>query len=223
MTTESSASEHAPTDTVADIFDTLGLIYEKSYHGLPEQHAALDWLLARLPSNSRILDIGSGTGRPTAERLERAGHRITGIDVSTTMVELAKTQVPAARFEAVDVRAFTGLTANSWDAVCAFFSLLSMSRSELDATLATIAESLVPGGYFIFSTVPGDWQSTEMTWMGHRFVATSYPADTFRDRLVGNGLRVLHHGLSTFQPDFPGMGSETQLFIYAQKPEHPGA
>ena len=207
---------------MAGIFDSVGLTYEKAYRQLPEQLAALDWLLPRLPDRARVLDIGSGTGRPTAEQLANAGCQVTGIDVSATMVELARRQVPAARFELADVRTFPGLN-GEWDAICAFFPLLSMPRSELDATLVAIANGLAPGGYFLFATVPGDWEDAEMVWMGHQFTATSYPAETYLERLLTCGLEIAHHHLSIFRPDFPGMDDETQLFVYTRKPAALGA
>ncbi|WP_328297358.1 class I SAM-dependent methyltransferase [Streptomyces sp. NBC_00435] len=51
-----------------------------------------------------MLDIGSGTGRPVSHTLVEAGCEVTGIDGSSTMVELARQQVPGARFELQDVR-----------------------------------------------------------------------------------------------------------------------
>lgn len=71
-------------------------MYEDTYAHLLQQLAALDWLLARLPERAAVLDIGSGTDRPTADRLAAAGHRVTGYDVSRTLVDLARAQVPAA-------------------------------------------------------------------------------------------------------------------------------
>ncbi|UPZ26405.1 methyltransferase domain-containing protein [Streptomyces sp. LRE541] len=202
---------------VAGLFDTIGLRYEEAYQHLPEQLASLEWLLARLPASARVLDIGSGTGRPTAELLANAGHRVTGIDVSATMADLAAQQVPSAHFALADVRTFEDL-ATGWDAICAYFPLLSMPRPELDATLAAITEGLAPGGYFIFATVPCDWDDDTMVWMGHQVKATSYPADVYVEKLRGCGLEIAHHAVTTFQPRFPGMDAETHLFVYARKP-----
>lgn len=209
-----------PADSAARPFDALGKAYEDTYAHLPEQLAAIDWLLARLPQRARVMDIGSGTGRPTADRIAAQGHEVTGYDVSRTMIDLARAQVPAARFELADVRALPD-TPGQWDAVTAFFPLLQMPRADLDATLARIADWLAPGGAFVFATVPFDAEDQEMRWMGQTVRCTSYPAETYGQLLRRAGLEVVHEELSVFRPDFPGMGTEEHLFLYAVKPGGP--
>ncbi|WP_329560950.1 class I SAM-dependent methyltransferase [Kitasatospora sp. NBC_01266] len=214
------ARPHGSAEATARLFDSLGKLYEDAYAQLPEQLAAIDWLLAGLPEPAKVLDIGSGTGRPTAERLAAAGHDVTGYDVSAIMVDLARAQVPGARFERVDVRCVSG-EPGRWDAVTAFFPLLQMPRADLDATLERIADWLAPGGLFVFATVPFDAEDAQVQWMGRRVRCTSYPAEAFGQLLHKVGLDVVHEQLSVFQPDFPGMGPEEHLFLYAVKPGGP--
>ncbi|MGW2749074.1 methyltransferase domain-containing protein [Streptomyces sp. NPDC001450] len=208
------------SERAARPFDILGKVYEETYAHLPEQLASLDWLVARLPERARVMDIGSGTGRPTADRLAAAGHRVTGYDVSATMVDLARTQVPDARFERADVRLLPDAP-GQWDAVTAFFPLLQMPRADLKATLARIADWLAPGGLFVFATVPFDAEDEEIQWMGQTIRCTSYPAETYGRLLREAGLEIEHEQLSVFHPDFPGMGAEEHLFIHARKPAGP--
>jgi SAM-dependent methyltransferase len=202
----------------ARTFDALGIDYERAYNGIPELLEAIDWISVRLPDGARILDIGSGTGRPTAEVLAKRGFAVTGLDVSEKMVELARRQVPGASFELADVRAYE-TPAGSWDAVCVFFPLLQMSRDDIDTTLRNVATWLRPGGYLVLATVPADVEGLEFEWMGQPVVATSYSTEAYTERLRATGLELLHVQVSTFQPDHAGTGPEEQLFIHAQKPE----
>ncbi len=220
MTVESTAFPPQPSGSVeaaARPFDILGKTYEETYAQLPERLAAIDWLLARLPERARVMDIGSGTGRPTADLIAAGGHEVTGYDVSRTMVELARTQAPRARFELADVRALPG-TSGQWDAVTAFFPLLQMPRADLDATLVRIADWLVPGGLFVFATVPFDAEDEEIQWMGQSIRCTSYPTETYGRLLREASLEIVHEHVSVFHPDFPGTGAEEHLFVYARKP-----
>jgi len=208
--------------TAAELFDTLGLKYEQAFAYEPERRNALAWLVARLSTGARVLDIGSGTGRPAAEILTQAGHAVTGIDVSATMIDIARRQVPGARFEQVDVRDFTSEDA-AWDAVCAFCSLLQMSRREIDATLRRIAGWLAPGGYFMFSTVPGDLEEREGVWMGQPVRVTSYPTERYLELLQAAGLEIVHARTNFFRPNFPDTGVEEDWFCYARRPGGPAA
>jgi len=214
--TGSRPTESGDTSLAAQPFDALGLQYEHAYGHLPERLAAIDWLAARLPPGARVLDIGSGTGRPAADLLTRAGYAVTGIDVSATMIDIARRQVPGARFDQVDVRDFV-TEGGSWDAVCAFFSLLQMPRRDLDATFQRIGGWLVLGGWFVLGTVPVDVEEVELRWMDQPLRATSYPIERYRDLLHAAGLEIVHAETSSFRPDFPGMGEEEEWFCYARR------
>ncbi|WP_410659076.1 class I SAM-dependent methyltransferase [Amycolatopsis sp. lyj-112] len=74
--------------TAEELFDAIGSAYEDAFGRPPVIGKAVRHLLDVLPSSSRVLDIGSGTGRPVAEDLATAGHRVTGLDVSSVMVEV---------------------------------------------------------------------------------------------------------------------------------------
>ncbi|MEU3606743.1 class I SAM-dependent methyltransferase [Streptomyces sp. NPDC035033] len=201
----------------AELFDGVGLDYERAFGRLPAQLAAVDWLIGRLSPGSRVLDVGSGTGRPVAALLAAAGHEVTGIDVSRTMVELARARVPGARFERVDVREHIP-PEEGYDAVCAFFPLLMMDRKEQVAALRRMASWLVPGGLLVSATVPADVEGLEITWMGRRARVSSFSADAYLALLREEcGLEVLHHELSVFTPEVPGGEPEEHLFCSARR------
>jgi SAM-dependent methyltransferase len=46
-----------------------------------------------LPSGSRVLGVGCGTGRPVSEMLSKAGLQVVGFDIAPRMVELARERV----------------------------------------------------------------------------------------------------------------------------------
>ncbi|MFD3532805.1 class I SAM-dependent methyltransferase [Streptomyces sp. NPDC058664] len=214
-------SERRPL-SAAELFDGLGLAYERAFGHLPAQLAAVDWLTARLGPGARVLDVGSGTGRPVAELLVRSGCAVTGIDVSGTMVDLAREQVPGARFERGDVRDFDA-PPGSFDAVCAFFPLLMMSRAEAGAALERMAGWLVPGGHLVTATVPADVDGVEIEWMGRPVRVSSFSAEEYLRRLREDcGLDVLHHDVSVFRPEDERAAPEEHLFCYARRPGVPG-
>jgi ubiquinone/menaquinone biosynthesis C-methylase UbiE len=202
----------------AELFDLLGKDYETAFAGFAAQREELEWLLEELPKGARVLDLGSGTGRPTAELLTAAGHEVTGYDVSPRMVEIARAQVPAARFEVADLRTLTQPDA-SWDAVIAFYPLLQMARPEIDAALATIAGWLKPGGFFLMATVPVDIADVEVPFLGQTAAGvSSYSQDVFRHRLTDLGLDVVRERMVEFQPNHMEADPELDLFLAARKP-----
>ncbi|MFI5545991.1 class I SAM-dependent methyltransferase [Streptomyces sp. NPDC051815] len=202
--------------SAAEVFDALGERYEEVFGRVPGQLAALDWLTGRLPAGARVLDVGSGTGRPTAEALARAGCAVTGIDVSAAMVALARERVPQARFEQADVRTYTPERAG-FDAVCAFFPLLVMDQPEVADALGRMASWVAPGGYFVMATVPGDIRRLDIEWMGHEVTVSSLSTEDHLALLEDHGLEVLHHHTAPFQPADALAVPEEHLFCHARR------
>ncbi|MRH90507.1 methyltransferase domain-containing protein [Nocardia sp. SYP-A9097] len=202
--------------SAAEVFDELGKDYEKAFAGLTAHREELEWLLNQLSAGATVLDIGCGTGRPTAEVLVAAGFDVTGCDVSPGMIEIAREQVPGARFEVADLRTLS-YPAGSWSAVTAFFPLLQLTRAEIDAALVKFAGWLAPGGVFLFATVPADVESVDIEFMGKPVTVSSYSPEEFHRRLADAGLEVLRQRVVEFLPDHPDAVPEHDLFIAARK------
>lgn len=201
----------------ARVFDALGSTYEQAFaHSAPHRRS-LEWLLGRLAPGSRVLDVGSGTGRPTAQTLARAGHRVLGVDVSPVMVDLAARQVPEAEFRCVDARELP-LEDGAFDAVCVYFSLLQLDRAQQSALLGRLARALRPGGSLVLATVPLDVEGVDAVFMGQPVRVTSFPGEALVDLVTGAGLTVLAEESALFTPDHPEAVPEPHLFLHCGRP-----
>ncbi|MGQ4364156.1 class I SAM-dependent methyltransferase [Streptomyces sp. SAS_272] len=201
----------------ARVFDALGPAYEKAFAHSEAHRRSLDWLLGRLTPGSDVLDVGSGTGRPTAATLAAAGHRVLGVDVSPVMVDLAARQVPDATFRCVDVRRLP-LRERSLNAACAYFSLLQMERAQQSELIGRLARALLPGGSLALATVPVDVEGVDAVFMGQPVRVTSYARDGLVDVVTAAGLTVLDEESVLFTPDHPEAGPEPHLFLHCGKP-----
>ncbi|WP_307852004.1 class I SAM-dependent methyltransferase [Streptomyces sp. b94] len=200
----------------AAAFDALGAEYEKAFAGSKTHRRSLEWLLGRLAPGSKVLDVGSGTGRPTAETLADAGHDVLGVDVSPVMVDLATRRVPAATFQCADVRDVP-FADGSFDAVCVYFSLLQLDRREQADLVRLLVRALRPAGYMVLATVPLDVEDVDAVFMGQPVRVSSFTAQGLATVAEDAGLEVLAQEASLFTPAHPEAQPEPHLFLHCRR------
>lgn len=196
----------------ASAFDHIGELYDQAFPHKEGQLEAGEWLIKRLAPGARVLDVGCGTGMPTARQLADAGMHVTGIDISASMLDLARRNVPEATFhqlDAMDVRD-TG-----FDAVVAFFSLLMLRRADIPRTLTRLRDALVTGGHLLLSMVEADLDDTPLPFLGNPIRVTGYLRDQLRSVVEDAGFTVLDLRTRSYAPASTEAYPEIQLFVYA--------
>lgn len=118
-------------------------LYEARHSFVWQRGAELLDLLAPR-SGERILDLGCGTGRLTAEIAAR-GAQVTGLDSSPGMIAKARSQFPGLRFEIADARRLP--YHETFDAVFSNAALHWIKEPE--AVVEGVARSLVPKGRLV--------------------------------------------------------------------------
>lgn len=200
----------------AAVFDALGAEYERAFAGSAAHRASLDRLLEDLAPGSRVLDVGSGTGVPTARRLAGAGHRVVGVDVSPVMTALAAGQVPDADFRCGDIREMAWAD-GEFDAACVYFSMLQMARGEQRELLGRLARAVRPGGLLAVATVPVDVAEVSAVFMGQLVVVSSFGEEEFVALVAGAGFAVEERHSVLFTPDHPAGEPEPHLFLHCRR------
>lgn len=125
--------------------------------------AEIGFLLQELPlsEGARILDIGCGTGRHSVE-LARRGFRVTGVDISTGMLQEARKAAEQAGVQLTLLHqdASTFRTSEPFDAcIClceGAFALLGSGDDPIERDnrlLQAISDALKPGGRFLMTTL----------------------------------------------------------------------
>jgi SAM-dependent methyltransferase len=151
-------------------------------------------VLDALPAGARILDLACGTGQLAGLLAER-GFRVTGIDSSSEMLALARSNAPRVEFVLADARTF--VLAERFDAVVSVYDSLNhiMSVEELGDVFARVHAVLASGGLFVFDLnteagYPAEWTGS--------FVGTDHAAIA-RSRYESE-IRTMHFDATIFRP-----------------------
>lgn len=136
------------------------------------------------------LDLGCGTGRHATADLVSAGFRVTGLDVSARSIEVARREVPAARFLVGDM-ATIAFPAETFDLVTAFYSIIHLPREDHGRLLRRVARWLRPGGGLIVTLGTNGGDAYEDDWLGVPMYWSSWDRPTNLRLLEAAGLDVL--------------------------------
>lgn len=204
----------------AEAFDAIGERYDEAFPHKEGQVAAAEWLIGSLPPGSRALDLGCGTGLPTAGQLAAAGVEVVGVDLSDGMVALARDHVPGGVFHRADIadlRPGGPLDLGRFDAVTAFFSLLMLPRAEIPLTLRTVRHLLVPEGLFALSMVEADVDDFEIPFIGKSIRVSGYLRDELREIVESADFEIIEESSYTYAPAAADIQPEVQIFLRCRR------
>ncbi|MHB9862056.1 class I SAM-dependent DNA methyltransferase [Streptomyces sp. YIM S03343] len=204
----------------AEAFDAIGNRYDEAFPHKEGQVAAVEWLVGELSDGARVLDLGCGTGLPTARQLADGGLDVVGVDLSGGMVDLARKQVPEATFHQLDIadlRVSGPVDLGRFDAVAAFFSLLMLPRAEIPLALGTVHHLLRPGGLFVLSMVEADVDNFAIPFIGSTVRVSGYLRDDLRAVVRGAGFEIVDETSYTYAPATADVQPEEQIFLRCRR------
>lgn len=200
----------------ARAFDGIGERYDEAFPHKDGQVAAVEWLLPRLPSGARVLDAGCGTGVPTARRLAAAGHKVSGVDISPVMVDLARRNVPEGDFTVADILEVP-IDPGMFDAATAFFSLLMLPRADIPRALGILHEAIAPAGYLLLGMVEADLDDAPVPFVGRTIRVSGYPAAELERLVTAAGFAVEERKSVAYEPVSDAVPPEVQQFLYCRR------
>ena len=149
--------------------------------GVPEAAT----LASSIPRGSLVLDIGCGNGMPITRALLNEGHRVIGLDSSSTMLARFRRNCP----EALAVRGTVQSCPFAdcvFDAVVAWGVLFHLNPEDAVKAIANVSRIVRRGAPFLFTSGDvDDFGGTEGKMNGVTFRYFSFRVETYR-RLLGD-------------------------------------
>jgi ubiquinone/menaquinone biosynthesis C-methylase UbiE len=197
-----------------DIFETVERSYDKmgeQYHTFRNNekfNSQLEQFAELLPPSGKVLDAGSGVGRPTSEFLAKRGFNVTGVDISKRMVDLAKENVPEATFYQKNILTLD-FPDESFDGIICVYTLWHIPRKHHPTIIRNFHRMLKDGGILVLNT--GVLESDGMSmFFGEPMLWSTNPPKKTLGVVNDLGMEILFEGGLK-------LGGERQYWIFAKK------
>jgi ubiquinone/menaquinone biosynthesis C-methylase UbiE len=168
----------------------------------------IDDLVAALPPEPRVLDVGCGDGARTLANLPAGS---AGLDISRRAIELARETVPDAPLVQGDLVSLP-FAAQSFDAVTAYHAVFHVARGDHPAVYREFARVLRPGGTVLMTLPSRRFETVRTGWMGGRMFFSA-PG---RERTLAQ-LRDAGFGNLRVETVSDPLGSDAE-FVFAELP-----
>jgi putative AdoMet-dependent methyltransferase len=144
-----------------DLFEVWAKNYDQSvlnedefpFAGYEKVLDTIFQIAAPLPDQA-ILDLGIGTGN-LADRFQKAGCKIWGVDFSRNMLEAAGEKLPEAQLILADLNSeFHSLLPNSYSRIVSAYTIHEFNlQTKLKIITDLAKNSLEKGGYFVIGDI----------------------------------------------------------------------
>ncbi|MEZ3163592.1 methyltransferase domain-containing protein [Halorubrum sp. RMP-47] len=166
--------------------------------------ALIDDLLADLPPDPAVLDVGCGDGARTLANLPPGS---VGLDVSRRGLDLASETVPNARLVHGEMSALP-FAADRFDAITAYHAVFHVERERHPAVYAEFARVLRPGGRLLTTLPGGRFETVRRGWMGGRMFFSAPGRERTLDQLRAAGFATVETMTAT-----DPLGSSTEFAL----------
>ena len=149
----------------------------------------LDRMLALLPDQANVLDLGCGSGKPLATYLIEQGCAITGVDSSELMLQMSRANFPEQAWLQVDMRQFN--LEQKFDAILAWDSFFHLTPDDQRQMFMQFARHAKLGTVLMFSSGPAYGEAIGELF-GEPLYHASLAPEEYRHLLAQYGFEVLN-------------------------------
>ncbi|MER7720636.1 class I SAM-dependent methyltransferase [Streptomyces flaveolus] len=145
-------------DTTRTFYDTIAEDYADFYRslaaGTPLDRALMGAFAELVGPDGEVADLGCGPGRVTAH-LASLGLRVFGLDLSASMVAIARRENPGLRFEQGSMLELD-LPDGALAGAVSWYSSIHTPWDRLPDLFGEVRRVLAPGGHFLLAFQVGD-------------------------------------------------------------------
>ncbi len=197
-------------------WNKVAKIYQDKFMDLELYNDTYTSFCKRLTPTAAILELGCGPGNVTRHLLNYSpDFKVLATDMAPNMIELAKINVPEARFKLLDARELNSVN-EDFDAIVIGFCLPYLSKDDCEKLLLDSRSILNKSGLIYLSFIEGNYADSgyQEGSTGDRSYVCFYEENNINQRLRANGFSIV----DTARIVYPRKDSqENHIVIIAKK------
>ena len=199
---------------VSKAYNKTACRYVKVFNKNPNYLDVLKKIVKKIPKKSEVLDAGSGSGIPVSKFLSKR-FNVTGIDISDSMIKLARKNVPKAKFIKMSMTNLN-FKPETFNLICSFFALFHVKKQEIPKVLKKFHEILKNKSYLVLSFGECVKDKEEiLRFLGEKTYYSATPKNKLMKMLKNLGFRIIYSKYYYFT--YSKNRLEKDLFVIAKK------
>lgn len=199
---------------VEEFYNSVAQSYHHKFKNQNADTSYLEGFLEKKNEN-RILDAGCGDGR-FIPMLSKYRDHITGVDISSKMLELAKSLYPQVEFQKMDLLSLK-FDDSTFDEVVALYSIIHLSKNKIQTALTEFQRVLKPSGRLLLALQEGNGPEVQVISPvnGQKLNLTLVSYTQIETELASLGFKII---LVQRRDHLPGLELPyTKLYVIAEK------
>ena len=180
-----SDSEH-----IIDLYQRHALQWNKDRSRSLFEKAWLDRFLTLTPQSASILDFGCGMGEPIAKYLIKQGRAVTGVDTSSTFIDLCKKRFPHHNWLVADMR--TVVFDKTFQGILAWDSFFHLNHEDQRRMFPIFRKYAASGATLLFTSGPSYGEAMG-EYQGEPLYHASLDSGEYQTLLQQQGFTVVDH------------------------------
>lgn len=185
-----TAGWHPSSTDIGALYERHAVAFDRDRGNQLVERAWFERFRQVMPDGADVLDLGCGSGEPVARYLTEAGHRVTGVDSSPTLIDLCRSRFPDQTWIAGDMRKVS--LSSRFGGIVAWNSFFHLTPDDQRAMFAVFRDHAEPGAALMFTSGPAAGEAIG-SYQGEALYHASLATAEYEALLDAHGFSIVQH------------------------------
>ncbi|HEY0427660.1 MAG TPA: class I SAM-dependent methyltransferase [Pyrinomonadaceae bacterium] len=155
-----------------------------------------DGLFQYFPDSGKLLDLGCGGGQPLTSYFAEKGFDVTGVDISSKMIEIAREQIPQGNFFVSEMTECE-FGEEEFDVIVSAFAIIHVPQKKQSSLFKNIFKWLKTGGVAFLILATNDVEEWIEDFYGVEMYWSHFGSEKYKEIIADAGLQMLWDKIET--------------------------